>query len=97
MYLFFQLNDAIIGPGNPNPQAWPGAWGNPPAGAGGYPGAAYPGAYPGQAPQGAYPGQVYPGPVAPVYPGPNAPGAYPEQPSGQPNEIPPGPLVRKRQ
>ena len=86
----FSLNDALAGSGNPNPQGYPGAWGNQP-GAGGYPGAAYPGAYPGQAPPGAYPGQAppgaypgqappsaYPGPTAPgAYPGPTAPGAYP--------------------
>ncbi|XP_048218252.1 galectin-3 [Perognathus longimembris pacificus] len=92
----FSLNDALSGSGNPNPQGWPGAWGNQPgAGAGGYPGASYPGAYPGQAPPGAYPGQAppgaypspaapgaYPGPTAPgAYPGPTAPGAYPGQPS----------------
>lgn len=91
----FSLNDALSGSGNPNPQGWPGQWGNQPAGAGGYPGASYPGAYPGQAPPGgAYPGQAppgaypgftapaYPGPTAPAYPGPTAPGAYPGQPSG---------------
>ncbi|XP_059129725.1 galectin-3 [Peromyscus eremicus] len=81
----FSLNDALAGPGNPNPQGWPGAWGNQP-GAGGYPGAAYPGAYPGQAPPGAYPGQAppsaYPGPTAPgAYPGPTAPGAFPGPPA----------------
>ena len=53
----FSLNDALSGSGKPNPQGWPGSWGNQPAGAGGYPGAAYPGAYPGQGPHGAYPGQ----------------------------------------
>ncbi|XP_023971216.1 galectin-3 [Physeter macrocephalus] len=85
----FSLNDAVHGSGNPNPQGWPGPWGNQPAGAGGYPGASYPGAYPGQAPPGAYPGQgppgcypgqappgPYPGPTASGYPGPTAPG-YP--------------------
>lgn len=87
----FSLNDALSGSGNPNPQGWPGQWGNQPAGAGGYPGASYPGAYPGQAPPGgaypgqappggAYPGQAppgaYPGFTAPAYPGPTAP-AYP--------------------
>ncbi|XP_021565206.1 galectin-3 [Carlito syrichta] len=99
----FSLNDALSGSGNPNPQGWPGQWGNQPAGAGGYPGAhPYPGAYPGQAPPGAYPGQAppaaypgqappaaYPGPTAPgTYPGPPAPGAYPGQPGG-PGAYPP--------
>ncbi|XP_066132351.1 galectin-3 [Saccopteryx bilineata] len=78
----FSLNDALSGSGNPNPQGWPGQWGNQPAGAGGYPGASYPGAYPGQAPPAAYPGQAppaaYPGPAPPgAYPGPAPPGAYP--------------------
>ncbi|XP_022426223.1 galectin-3 [Delphinapterus leucas] len=86
----FSLNDAVSGSGNPNPQGWPGPWGNQPAGAGGYPGASYPGAYPGQVPPGPYPGQgppggypgqappgAYPGPTASGYPGPTAPGAYP--------------------
>ena len=81
VFFFSQLNDALSGSGKPNPQGWPGSWGNQPAGAGGYPGAAYPGAYPGQGPPGAYPGQgppgAYPGPTAPAYPGPTAPGAYP--------------------
>ncbi|KAF6351547.1 galectin 3 [Rhinolophus ferrumequinum] len=105
----FSLNDAISGSGNPNPQGWPGPWGNQPAGAGGYPGAAYPGAYPGQAPPGTYPGQAppgaypgqtppgaYPGPTAPAYPGPTAPGTYPGQPSGPgayPGASPAGPLT----
>ncbi|XP_016000376.2 galectin-3 [Rousettus aegyptiacus] len=88
----FSLNDALSGSGNPNPQGWPGPWGNQPAGAGGYPGAAYPGqgppgscpgqappgAYPGQAPPGAYPGQAPPG----AYPGQAPPGAYPGQAPG---------------
>ncbi|XP_036055339.1 galectin-3 [Onychomys torridus] len=94
----FSLNDALAGPGNPNPQGWPGAWGNQP-GAGGYPGAAYPGAYPGQAPPGAYPGQAppgaYPGPTAPgAYPGPTAPGAYPgpTAPGAYPGPPAPGAL-----
>nr|AYO90652.1 NanoLuc-galectin-3 fusion protein [synthetic construct] len=81
----FSLHDALSGSGNPNPQGWPGAWGNQPAGAGGYPGASYPGAYPGQAPPGAYPGQAPPGayPGAPgAYPGAPAPGVYPGPPSG---------------
>ncbi|XP_060030923.1 galectin-3 [Erinaceus europaeus] len=82
----FSLNDA--GCGNPNPQGWPSPWGNQPAGAGGYPGAAYPGAYPGQAPPGAYPGQAPPG----AYPGQAPPGAYPGQapPGGYPGQAPPG-------
>ncbi|KAF6351545.1 galectin 3 [Rhinolophus ferrumequinum] len=85
----FSLNDAISGSGNPNPQGWPGPWGNQPAGAGGYPGAAYPGAYPGQAPPGTYPGQAPPG----AYPGQAPPGAYPGQapPGGAyPGQTPPG-------
>ncbi|XP_006894401.1 PREDICTED: galectin-3 [Elephantulus edwardii] len=88
----FSLNDAVSGSGNPNPQGWPAAWGNQPAGPGGYPGAAYPGTYPGQAPPATYPGQAPPGayPGAPgAYPGPTAPGAYPGQPSG-PGTYPPG-------
>uniref|UniRef100_A0A452E8A4 Galectin n=1 Tax=Capra hircus TaxID=9925 RepID=A0A452E8A4_CAPHI len=80
--LFFQLNDALAGSGKPNPQGWPGSWGNQPAGAGGYPGAAYPGAYPGQGPPGPYPGQGPPGP----YPGQGPPGAYPGQ--GPPGAYP---------
>ncbi|XP_020031161.2 galectin-3 [Castor canadensis] len=76
----FSLNDALSGSGNPNPQGWPGAWGNQP-GAGGYPGA-----YPGQAPPGPYPGQAPPGP----YPGPPAPGAYPAGPPA-PGAYPAGP------
>uniref|UniRef100_A0A8I5R6C2 Galectin n=1 Tax=Papio anubis TaxID=9555 RepID=A0A8I5R6C2_PAPAN len=90
----FSLHDALSGSGNPNPQGWPGPWGNQPAGAGGYPGASYPGAYPGQAPPGVYPGQAPPGayPGAPgaysgasgVYPGPpSGAGAYPSP--GQPS------------
>nr|XP_045010707.1 galectin-3 [Jaculus jaculus] len=85
----FSLNDALAGSGNPNPQGWPGAWGNQPApGAGGYPGASYPGAYPGQAPPGAYPGQAPPG----AYPGQAPPGAYPGQapPSAYPGPTAPG-------
>ncbi|XP_012580016.1 PREDICTED: galectin-3 [Condylura cristata] len=92
----FSLNDAVSGSGNPNPQGWPGQWGNQPAGAGGYPGAAYPGAYPGQAPPGAYPGQAppgaYPGQAPPgAYPGQAPPGAYPGQtpPSTSPGQTPP--------
>ncbi|XP_054423017.1 galectin-3 [Pteronotus mesoamericanus] len=78
----FSLNDALPASGNPNPQGWPGAWGNQPAGGGGYPGASYPGAYPGQAPPSAYPGQAppsaYPGQAPPsAYPGQAPPGAYP--------------------
>ncbi|KAM6181873.1 galectin-3 [Erethizon dorsatum] len=88
----FSLNDALSGSGHPNPQGWPGAWGNQP-GAGGYSGAAYPGAYPGQAP-GTYPGQVPPG----GYPGQPAPGGYPGQPApgGYPGQAPgayPGPTA----
>ncbi|XP_003408709.2 galectin-3 [Loxodonta africana] len=89
----FSLNDALSGPRNPNPQGWPGSWGNQPAGPGGYPGASYPGAYPGQGPPGAYPGQgppgAYPGqgPPGAAYPGPPAPGAYPSGPGPYP---PPG-------
>ncbi|XP_012519184.1 PREDICTED: galectin-3-like [Propithecus coquereli] len=100
----FLLSDALSGPGKPNPQGWPGSWGNPPPGAGGYPGASYPGAYPGQAPPGTYPGQapprtypgqgpsgVYPGPTAPgAYPGPPAPGGYPGQLGGSGAYPPPG-------
>ncbi|EFB20188.1 hypothetical protein PANDA_019441, partial [Ailuropoda melanoleuca] len=87
----FQLNDALSGSGNPNPQGWPGQWGNQPAGAGGYPGVSYPGVYPGQAPPGGYPGQAPPGGYpAPAYPGPPAPGAYPGQPSGPGAYPPPG-------
>ncbi|XP_055292379.1 galectin-3 isoform X1 [Moschus berezovskii] len=84
----FSLNDALSGSGKPNPQGWPGSWGNQPAGAGGYPGAAYPGAYPGQAPPGAYPGQGPPG----AYPGQGPPGAYPGQgpPGAYPGQGPPG-------
>ncbi|XP_023382999.1 galectin-3 [Pteropus medius] len=89
----FSLNDALSGSGNPNPQGWPGPWGNQPAGAGGYPGATYPGqgppgAYPGQAPPGAYPGQAPPG----AYPGQAPPGAYPGQapPGAYPGQAPPG-------
>ncbi|XP_058422951.1 galectin-3 isoform X2 [Diceros bicornis minor] len=82
----FSLNDALPGSGNPNPQGWPGPWGNQPAGAGGYPGASYPGAYPGQAPPGPYPGST-----TPAYPGPNASGAYPGQPGGPGAYPPPGP------
>ncbi|XP_060473287.1 galectin-3 [Panthera onca] len=84
----FSLNDALSGSGNPNPQGWPAAWGNQPAGAGGYPGAAYPGAYPGQAPPGTYPGQAPPG----AYPGQAPPGAYPGQapPGAYPGQVPPG-------
>ncbi|XP_055394097.1 galectin-3 [Bubalus kerabau] len=78
----FSLNDALSGSGKPNPQGWPGSWGNQPAGAGGYPGAAYPGAYPGQAPPGPYPGQGPPG----AYPGQGPPGAYPGQ--GPPGAYP---------
>uniref|UniRef100_A0A2K6R5S5 Galectin n=1 Tax=Rhinopithecus roxellana TaxID=61622 RepID=A0A2K6R5S5_RHIRO len=92
--LSLQLHDALSGSGNPNPQGWPGPWGNQPAGAGGYPGASYSGAYPRQAPPGVYPGQAPPGayPGAPgaysgasgVYPGPpSGPGAYPSP--GQPS------------
>ncbi|XP_027997510.2 galectin-3 [Eptesicus fuscus] len=83
----FSLNDAISGSGNPNPQGWPGPWGNPPAGAGGYPGAAYPGTYPGQAPPAAYPGQAPPA----SYPGQAPPGAYPGQapPASYPGQAPP--------
>ncbi|KAL1780626.1 galectin-3 [Sigmodon hispidus] len=82
----FSLNDALSGHGNPNPQGYPGAWGNQP-GAGGYPGASYPGAYPGQAPPAAYPGPAapgaYPGQTGPgAYPGPTAPGGFPGQPGG---------------
>uniref|UniRef100_A0A8C5YGT9 Uncharacterized protein n=1 Tax=Microcebus murinus TaxID=30608 RepID=A0A8C5YGT9_MICMU len=90
----FQLNDALLsGSAKPNPQGWPGLWGNLPPGVGGYPGASYPGAYPGQAPPGAYPGQgppsAYPGPTAPgAYPGPPAPGGYLGQP-GRPGAYPP--------
>ncbi|XP_054442603.1 galectin-3-like [Pteronotus mesoamericanus] len=91
----FSLNDALPASGNPNPQGWPGAWGNQPAGGGGYPGASYPGAYPGQAPPSAYPGFT-----TPAYPGPNAPGAYPGQPGGPraypgagPTGVPTGPLT----
>ncbi|XP_019779376.1 galectin-3 [Tursiops truncatus] len=75
----FSLNDALSGSGNPNPQGWPGPWGNQPAGAGGYPGASYPGAYPGQVPPGPYPGQGLPPGVTPPggYPGQAPPGAYP--------------------
>ncbi|XP_025725788.1 galectin-3 [Callorhinus ursinus] len=82
----FSLNDALSGSGNPNPQGWPGPWGNQPAG--GYPGASYPGAYPGQAPPGSYPGQAPPG----GYPGQAPPGAYPGQapPGGYPGQAPPG-------
>ncbi|XP_045679070.1 galectin-3 [Phyllostomus hastatus] len=88
----FSLNDALSGSGNPNPQGWPGQWGNQPAGAGGYPGASYPGAYPGQAPPGGgYPGQAPPGGA---YPGQAPPGgAYPGQapPGGTyPGQAPPG-------
>ncbi|XP_053526052.1 galectin-3 [Artibeus jamaicensis] len=98
----FSLNDALSGSGNPNPQGWPGQWGNQPAGAGGYPGASYPGAYPGQAPPGGtYPGQAppggaYPGQAPPggAYPGQAPPGgAYPGQapPGGAyPGQAPPG-------
>ncbi|XP_045384784.1 calcium-binding protein P-like [Lemur catta] len=100
----FSLNNALSGSGNPNPQGWPGSWGNLPPGAGGYPGASYPGAYPGQTPPGAYPGQAlpgaypglgppgaYPAPVAPgAYPGPPAPGGYPGQPGGPGAYPPPG-------
>uniref|UniRef100_A0A8C7ACP1 Galectin n=1 Tax=Neovison vison TaxID=452646 RepID=A0A8C7ACP1_NEOVI len=84
----FSLNDALSGSGNPNPQGWPGQWGNQPAGAGGYPGASYPGAYPGQAPPGSYPGQAPPG----GYPGQAPPGGYPGQapPGGYPGQAPPG-------
>nr|XP_048304526.1 galectin-3-like [Myodes glareolus] len=84
----FSLNDALAGPGNPNPRGWPGAGGYPGASyPGAYPGQASPGAYPGQAPLGAYPGPTapgaYPGPTAPgAYPGPTAPGAFPGQPGG---------------
>ncbi|XP_004370942.1 galectin-3 [Trichechus manatus latirostris] len=86
----FSLNDALTGSRNPNPQGWPGAWGNQPAGPGGYPVASYPGAYPGQAPPGAYPGAppsgTYPGPAPPgaAYPGPAPPGA------AYPGPAPPG-------
>ncbi|XP_059770259.1 galectin-3 [Balaenoptera ricei] len=99
----FSLNDALPGSGNPNPQGWPGAWGNQPAGAGGYPGASYPGAYPGQAPPGPYPGQgppggypgqappgAYPGPTAPGYPGPTAPGYPGPTAPGYPGPAAPG-------
>ncbi|XP_036910247.1 galectin-3 isoform X2 [Sturnira hondurensis] len=98
----FSLNDALSGSGNPNPQGWPGQWGNQPAGAGGYPGASYPGAYPGQAPPGGtYPGQAppggtYPGQAPPggTYPGQAPPGGtYPGQapPGGTyPGQAPPG-------
>ncbi|XP_012306430.2 galectin-3 [Aotus nancymaae] len=83
----FSLNDALTG--NPNPQGWPGQWGNQPAGAGAYPGASYPGAHPGQAPPGPYPGQGPPGP----YPGQGPPGPYPGQrpPGPYPGQGPPGP------
>ncbi|XP_014384737.1 PREDICTED: galectin-3 isoform X2 [Myotis brandtii] len=83
----FSLNDAVCGSGNPNPQGWPGPWGNPPAGAGGYPGAAYPGTYPGQAPPAAYPGQAPPG----AYPSPTAPPAA--YPGAGPAGVPAGPLT----
>ncbi|XP_036291994.1 galectin-3 [Pipistrellus kuhlii] len=99
------LNDAKAESGNPNPQGWPGPWGNPPAGAGGYPGAAYPGTYPGQAPPAAYPGQTpptaypwqtppaaYPGQTPPTaYPGQTPPAAYPGQtpPTAYPGQTPP--------
>ncbi|KAM5241735.1 galectin-3 [Hipposideros larvatus] len=97
----FSLNDALSGSGNPNPQGWPGPWGNQPAGAGSYPGAAYPGAYPGQAPPAAYPGQAppaaYPGQAPPAtYPGQAPPAAYPGQappgayPGQTPGQAPPG-------
>ncbi|XP_006767753.1 PREDICTED: galectin-3 [Myotis davidii] len=84
----FSLNDALCGSGNPNPQGWPGPWGNPPAGAGSYPGAAYPGTYPGQAPPAAYPGQAPPA----AYPGQAPPAAYPGQapPAAYPGQAPPG-------
>uniref|UniRef100_A0A2K5C997 Galectin n=1 Tax=Aotus nancymaae TaxID=37293 RepID=A0A2K5C997_AOTNA len=88
--LSFQLNDALTG--NPNPQGWPGQWGNQPAGAGAYPGGP-PGPYPGQRPPGPYPGQGPPGPYpgAPgAYPGAPAPGAYPGPPSGPGAYPPPG-------
>nr|XP_012613392.1 calcium-binding protein P-like isoform X5 [Microcebus murinus] len=90
----FQLNDALLsGSAKPNPQGWPGLWGIPPPGVGGYPGASYPGTFHGQAPPGAYPGQgppsAYPGPTAPgAYPVPPAPGSYPGQPGG-PGAYPP--------
>ncbi|KAF3831136.1 galectin-3 [Mirounga angustirostris] len=91
----FSLNDALSGSGNPNPQGWPGPWGNQPAG--GYPGASYPGAYPGQAPPGSYPGQAppcgYPGQAPPgAYPGQVPPGGYPGQapPGAYPGQAPPG-------
>uniref|UniRef100_A0A7N5P9P9 Galectin n=1 Tax=Ailuropoda melanoleuca TaxID=9646 RepID=A0A7N5P9P9_AILME len=93
----FSLNDALSGSGNPNPQGWPGQWGNQPAGAGGYPGVSYPGVYPGQAPPGGYPGQAppggYPGQAPPgVYPGQAPPGGYPGQapPGAYPGQAPPG-------
>ncbi|XP_016053639.1 PREDICTED: galectin-3 isoform X2 [Miniopterus natalensis] len=99
----FSLNDALSGSGNPNPQRWPGPWGNQPAGAGGYPGAAYPGAYPGEAPPAVCPAapENYPGPAAPgaypglpgnAYPGQAPPGAYPGQapPGAYPGQAPPG-------
>ncbi|CAK6432056.1 unnamed protein product [Pipistrellus nathusii] len=90
------LNDAKAESGNPSPQGWPGPWGNPPAGAGGYPGAAYPGTYPGQAPPAAYPGltppHVYPGQTPPAsYPGQTPPASYPGQtpPTAYPGQTPP--------
>ncbi|XP_004640727.1 galectin-3-like [Octodon degus] len=96
----FSLNDALSGSGHPNPQGWPGAWGNQP-GAGGYPGAAYLGsAYPGQPAPGAYPGQAPPGGQAGpgAYPGPGAPGSYPgaapgAYPGASPYSAPSGPLT----